>query len=232
MLDVGKGHLTLTDRVYQALLEAILNSRLRVGERITIQQLTEQMQVSATPIKQALARLNEQGLVSTDRKQGVKVIQLSKMDVIERFELRRMFELYAVEKGFSRGLVDEDFFEKLVGLYEAHRVGFERSVQEQELAELDRKFHFHIITLADNEQLASWYENLNNHIHMMLFQAKQTQPSKRNVVAEHHAIVTAFEHADSAGAKKALEQHLDNVHRKLDALMKELSRSEGEQSGT
>lgn len=218
---LGQRYLSLAEEVYRALFDAILTRQLQPGDRITVQQLSEELQVSSTPIKQALARLGEQGLVKHDRRKGIWVAKPSKKEAVERFELRRVFELHAVEKGFADRRVTPDFLRRLHGLFDAHRTAYQAHGTEQELAEKDRAFHSHIITLADNSQLATWYDNLNVHIHMLVYHARDAVGSERDVVAEHLAIVDAFDRIDLDGARTALVIHLERARKKLGEMLEE-----------
>ena len=98
---VGAEYKSLSEQVYGALLQAIVDRRIRPGERLVLDDLAAQSKVSRTPIRDALSRLAAEGLVQPYGRRGFCVTALSVDDMDNLYDLRLMCELYAVEKGID-----------------------------------------------------------------------------------------------------------------------------------
>ena len=88
---------TLGEQIYQILRKDILNKKITSGTKLTLQKLKDEFQVSHTPIREALTRLSEDGLVVYYSNVGVSVIELSEEDICEIFNLSFDFDCLAIK---------------------------------------------------------------------------------------------------------------------------------------
>lgn len=117
------GH-SLTDQAYEIIKEAIVSLKLKPGERLKESMLAEELGISATPIKGALARLEQEGFVEIARFRGASVAQIDDHDVEEIFELRELLEGAAVKRAAAAFSAEDlqqgkELLEKMTEAYKA-----------------------------------------------------------------------------------------------------------------
>ena len=202
----------LEERVYSELRNRIMARDIPPGTVLTLRQVAEALQVSATPVRDALRRLRSDGLVRDGGKQGFSVTGLNDQDVVDLFGARLAIEGYAarltaehVEKQPTleqlRRLVSE-FPETFTG---DHYTDYER------FQTLDSAFHIAIISATRNARLVSMYQTLNVHIHLArIYQRELEQRAKANH-QEHFAIFRGLEQGDADETFRAVKTHIVNV---------------------
>lgn len=144
------GHRTLAEKAFVALHGAILNGALRPGERLLIEELAEQLEMSPMPIREALRRLDAVGLVEQVPHRGARVAELSVDDLAEVYEARLVLEPLAVRHAAERftGENAEHATESLARHVEAYRAN---DVAAAWVAHTD--FHFALYTAAGSRWL-------------------------------------------------------------------------------
>src|SRR5579872_4314409 len=143
---------SLKDRAYAFIREKIVTGVLPPGERISDLEISKEMGVSRTPVREALAHLETQGLVEQEPGFGPKVRRLSREELVESFELREILECgaaaIAAERITDAELLDE--YEATVrNVGEAHNDG----LLNWRLSILDIAFHLKIIEAVKNQSL-------------------------------------------------------------------------------
>lgn len=214
------------DAVYDALRSAIINSVLRPGERLNIDDLAERLGVSLTPVRGAIQQLATEGLVDIRPRSGTFVASLTVQDVDETFRIRCALECLAARDAIQK-FSDRDvrhLKELLRALKKPVRSEEDRAAHDKNNTEL----HKTIIRASGNRRLQDMYEGLNAHLRIARIHADQSDwiTRVRKEHAEHEAIVAAIERRDSSALEKALTQH---IYRAKDDMIKALR--EREQSG-
>lgn len=109
MLTIKK--MSLVDQVYESLRNRIIQIEIPLGSKLTVSKLQEEYQVSSTPVREALNRLMNEGLIDYENNVGAKIIDISEMDVQEIQELSAAYEMaaayYAMEKTDHREMAEE-----------------------------------------------------------------------------------------------------------------------------
>jgi DNA-binding GntR family transcriptional regulator len=200
---------TLAEQAYSDLRRQIMSGRLPAGHRLLPEELAVALAISATPIKEALVRLDQDGLVAMETRRGAVVRRFTAVDVRNLYEARQVIELHALERGFDEGRIDAAFSDRL------------QAVQDQLLAQralgseaglivaldLDRAFHRQIVALAGNQTLADWHERVMMQTHTVGVYSLFTYPLEP-LANEHAVILAALQKADAAAARTALYTHL------------------------
>lgn len=201
----------LTDTIYALLRERILGGSFAPGERLNVDALAHQLNVSQTPLKGALALLVADGLVEVQPRRGTFITQVSPRQISELLSIRRALELLATETIFGsvtaedvahlRTLVDEIEHASDV---DAHYRG-------------NYELHKRLVELSGNGKLAEIYAELNGHIHMALIHSSSHRWRARAgaEAAEHRAIVEAVEHRDLPALQAAISAHLTRASASL-----------------
>jgi DNA-binding GntR family transcriptional regulator len=207
----------LRELVFEALREAIVKGMLRPGERMMEIQLAEEMGVSRTPVREAIRKLELEGLVAMVPRKGAYVASLSMKDIVEVFEIRGALEGLAAELAAER--ITEDELEEL----ERYLVKITESIEAGDLTllvEADTDFHGQIYKASRNERLSQIISNLREQIQRFR-KTSLSQPGRmRYALDEHKKIVEALSSRDGMLARKLAEEHIENAENSLLEMMR------------
>ncbi|HEY0294929.1 MAG TPA: FadR/GntR family transcriptional regulator [Bordetella sp.] len=210
----------LPDQVYELLAHKISVGEFSAGERLPSEtQLASEFGVSRTVLREAIARLKNEGLVTTRHGLGMfvadsfdavpfRVSALTRADSRELFELRMGFETEAAALAAKRRTVEQlrtlaQAIEAMEGAVQAGEDG----VQE------DFQFHRALAEATNNGMYRSFLAFLERHIHRQLLVSRKNSHANgkfADVVQEHRAIYKAVEAGDSDAARQAAHNHLQN----------------------
>jgi len=197
---------SLVERVYNHLLERIISGAIRYGDAISIKKIAAELSVSSMPVREAVKRLEFEGVVTIKPRSACRVRVPSRRMILEVYEVREALEGYAVMHGRSRQ--DPAAIGRLRVIVEKMRLlSSETSAdtREQRAIELDRQFHSEIIGLAGNELLNSFSRQLSLHVNMTLMHEKTYHALEDEWAAMHAEIVDCLE-GDPPHAMELLRQ--------------------------
>ncbi|WP_419726031.1 GntR family transcriptional regulator [Terrisporobacter petrolearius] len=196
----------LRDVVFENLRTAILEGNLKAGKRLMEVQLAEQLGVSRTPIREAIRKLELEGLVVMLPRKGAYVANMSFKDLIDVLEIRASLEGLAASLASER-LRDED-------IVELERVAkeFEKSVRETDIDTVlkkDVEFHEKIFLMANNKKLYHLITSLWEQVHRFRVTYVSNYEASLSLVDEHNRILEAIKSGDSELAKKYATEHIE-----------------------
>lgn len=200
-------YLPLRDVVFQTLRQAILKGELQPGERLMEIKLAERLGVSRTPIREAIRKLELEGLVVMIPRKGAAVANITEKDTKDVLEVRRTLEMFAVEVACDRITP-----EQLEQLKEAAKA-FEASNGSMDLiriAETDMHFHEIIYEATHNERLIQMLNNLRENMYRYRIEYLKDPNYYNSLVAEHQEILNAVESKDKERARACMRDHIDN----------------------
>lgn len=202
---------TVSAQVYEQLLEALVSQQVKPGERLKLGTFATQFGVSHTPVREALTRLETEGIVRSEPHHGAYVPSLTPKDISELFEARLMCETFAVEKALPSLLpATTQRLRILNSAYDA--AGGDVSAAGRVLiASLENEFHAAIIALARNARISTIYRQLGVHIHTTLLIGSRLAPRDILSMPEHEAVIAALESGDLAAAKARVTEHIINT---------------------
>lgn len=196
------------DFVYDSLRDAIWEGRFAHGERIREEEIANVLGVSRTPVREALQRLQQRGLLVIGPGRGLMVAQLSKQQVFELYAMREILEGSAAR--FAARHANEAEIEIL---YRLQRELAASNGDALNLVKLNRRFHQAIYEAAHNQYLLETLDTLNDSLallHSTTFRA----PSRRTETdEEHRRIVEAIEKRDSEAAERVAREHIRQAQR-------------------
>ena len=200
---------SLYEQVYSALRTGILTGELVSGSRLIETQLTEWLNVSRTPLREALRQLQKEGLITADTNGGVRVITISATDAAELYDCRLALEQLSVV-GACNHVTDAQLtaLEGYVVQAEAqdlHAVEIETLLQ---LLDLDYQFHRLIAESSGNRRLVSLLNQMFDAMALLRIQTLQQNPSVLDIRLEHRQIYEAIAQRDAAAATAAVRFHL------------------------
>lgn len=202
------------DQAYLIIREAILNGQLKEAEKIVEEELVELCQVSRTPVRDALKKLNYEGFITLRENQGGWVRQWSKEEVREVFEARALVEGYIIQ--LTADKVQEDDITFLAGnvanledIIAAHIANNENVESILPLfLENNRAFHDKLYEICRNDRLRNLMFALSPpplvHRTAKVFDFKRIQQSCH----DHKMIVTALKSGDRNWAQSVMQAHI------------------------
>lgn len=201
----------LTDTVYALLRERILSGVFAPGDRLNVEALAQQLNVSQTPIKGALAQLVSDGLVEVQPRRGTFIAQVSPRQISELLSIRRALELLAAETILEHVTPQE--IDQLRALVET----IEHAADVDAHYRGNYELHKRLVELSGNTKLAEFYTELNGHIHMALIHASSQSWHARAQAeaAEHRLIVDALAARDGEALQAAIAAHLTRASASL-----------------
>lgn len=193
---------------YARLLEAIRSGDLRPGDRLTETKLASFLEVSRTPVREAMRRLEDDGLIVHEPRLGAVIRSLDYSEVMELYEVRTVLEATAARLA-ARSASDLEVSE-LAALNEdmASAVNDPRR-----MFELNRQFHLSLLDAAKNRFLVKTVNALQKTLLILgpstLAESERAQQS----VDEHGAVLAALRDGDGDAAEAAMKQHIENAQR-------------------
>ena len=200
-------YMPLRELVFTTLRQAILKGELKPGERLMEIQLAEKMGVSRTPIREAIRKLSNEGLVTLIPRKGAIVAGISEKMLTDVLQVRMTLEKMAYECAF-RNFSDKD----MEALKKAEEV-FENAVRDGDLVritEADEGFHFVIYEAADNDKLREILHNLRENMYRYRMEYSKDVETRKALIEEHRMILDSFAAKDAASGLGVVEKHIKN----------------------
>lgn len=199
---------SLSDEVVDRLREAIISGAMPQGERLREETLAETLQVSRGPIREALTKLEREGLVAISPNRGATVARLSREDLDEVYSLRFAMESLAVR--LSAKTADAACLAEMESC--VHKMGdalTHGADAIRKTAELDVRFHKKLVQSCGHKLLLRHWTELRPQIHWLLLQRNISDPDFRDyAVSTHSIILNAIRDHDESRALHELDQHL------------------------
>lgn len=202
---------TFSEQVYQLLREDILTQRIPLGEKLTLKTLKERFEVSSTPIREALTRLSQDGLVDYYSNVGMNVINIQKNDLIELFQF--MGDLDGLAISYAKNYPHQE--EILARL--RHVLSITREIQNQGMPEdrisewIENSDQFHLIfyDFCQNNRLKTAAEKLRSQL-TIFSNIYETQLDKQIEISRmHEQIFDAYCNKEYNLAARLMKKHLE-----------------------
>lgn len=201
-------YLPLRDVVFNTLRQAILRGELKPGERLMEVQLANKLGVSRTPIREAIRKLELEGLVLMIPRKGAEVADITEKSLMDVLEVRKALEELAVQ------LCCDKITGKEIG--ELHRAAddFRRILKTSddvtEIAEADVRFHDIIYLATGNQKLIQILNNLREQMYRYRVECIKRKESHPILIAEHEEIIRRIENKEKKEAADIVCRHIDN----------------------
>ena len=213
-IKVVNRHHGLAEEAYEAIFARLLSLKIAPGSRITVDNLARELNVSQTPIREALGRLEGEGLVVKAHLIGYSAApQISRRRFDELYELRLLLEPEAAQRcARSLDLTRLAVLQEVAGVMSRRQAGDER-VRYSAFARQDAFFHDHILEFAGNELIRRTLAHQHTHFHIfrLMFHSRVTEEA----LDEHEALLAAFADGDGKTAKRAMRVHIERSRDRL-----------------
>ncbi len=207
LAEIG-GRQSLRERVAESLRAALVSGRMAPGTTYSIPALAEQFGVSATPVREAMLDLVNEGIVAPVPNKGFRVVELTDAELDQITELRRLLEVPTV--GALAGAIDHASIKRLRSLAskvsEAARRG-----DVVAYVEADRELHLALLAGAGNPRLVEIVGRLRDQSRLYGLEQLAADGVLVDSANEHLQLIDALESGDARAAEKVMAHHLDHV---------------------
>ena len=213
-MEISFKHQNTADKVLMVLQDKIIRRELKPNQRIYVDELSKEFNISQTPIREALYKLAGMNLINIKPRKGIYVAGFSKQDVLEVLEIRMALEGLAVSKISD---ISDDIIRKMKNNLNL----FKETIKHKDIIannEADKAFHLLIIEASGSKQLSQVYRNLHSHLSVqrLLYEDEEKALEElRMTEKEHLRIVQAFEKKDKREIRKAVRAHLNGVRERI-----------------
>ncbi len=204
--------LPLRDVVFNTLRQAILTGELKPGERLMEIHLADKLGVSRTPIREAIRKLELEGLVTMIPRRGAEVAQITEKSMNDVLEVRRALDALCVE------LACERITEEGLAALKAACEHFEAAIKTKDvkvIAQADVALHDIIVQATGNQRLIQLVNNLAEQMYRYRFEYIKDTSQHTTLVEEHRIIYESILKKDKKTAAQAAKTHIDNQEKAI-----------------
>ena len=204
-----QNHRPLREIVYEELKAQILKGDIKPGTRMMEVELAEVLGVSRTPVREAIRKLEKEGLVKIEPRRGAYASELSVKDMVDILEVRQSMEGLAAYYCAQR--INDEQKEQLRDYALAFNEAVEEGVYE-DMISYDTKFHHLIVECCDNDILVHMVEQLQELVLRFRYLYYSDFKRAEQMPAEHHEIFEAVASGDAERAREAAALHINRLN--------------------
>lgn len=200
---------SLYEQTYQVLRSSILLGELAPGERLIETQLAGKLQVSRTPIREAMRRLQQEFLITDDAGDGLRVTAISETDAVQLYDCRIALEQLSVAGACQMATPDQ--LQAIHHLVVEAEQGFgsrPSPLTSLQMLDLDSNFHRLIAESSGNRWLVTLLDQVFDKMTLLRVQTTQYNSAVLEIRDEHRRIYEAIAHRDAGAAVEAIHHHL------------------------
>ena len=194
-----------TERAYTEIRRRILENELSAGTQVLEQELAEMLEMSRTPVREAMVRLADEGMVEVRPRHGMRVLPISADDMREIYDVLTALESMAAERVAARGVSPEE----LRALKQAV-ADMDAALAVDDLrtwAAADERFHLLLVEYCDNERLRALVSGYWDQSHRVRLVTLGLRPKPVDSNKDHAAVVDAIARGDAVAARRLHRQH-------------------------
>ncbi len=205
-------YLPLRDVVFNTLRQAIITGEFAPGERLMEISLANRLGVSRTPVREAIRKLELEGLVIMIPRKGAQVARITEKNLRDVIEIRTVLEEFAAALACER--IDQEGIQNLKDAHEQFILSIEEG-DVLDIVEKDEHFHDIIFHSTCNERLISIINNLREQFYRYRMEYIKDTRQRSIIVKDHKELLDAISSRDSVKAKKLMRIHLSNQQQEI-----------------
>ncbi|MBR0410217.1 MAG: GntR family transcriptional regulator [Eubacterium sp.] len=205
-------YLPLRDVVFKTLRRAIVTGEFAPGERLMEITLANRLGVSRTPVREAIRKLELEGLVTMIPRKGAQVARITERSLREVIEVRSVLEEFAASLACQR--MDENDMREMKEIHEQ----FIRAVKAHDIMKIvdsDEKFHDAIFKAAKNDRLLSIIANLREQFYRYRLEYVRDIEDCSQLTGEHQQLMSAIFRHDEETARRMMKTHIGNQQERV-----------------
>lgn len=214
----------LTDRAYTELRNAIGDVVLQPGQPLTESSLSDWLGIGRTPVREALLRLRDEGLIEAIARKGYYVTRISADDAQEIYEMLEGLEGIAIQLATARA--DSADLARIATAVDAQKAALEADDLDGWVA-ADEAFHVALVEIAGNQRIRKAIEPLNTQLHRLRVYTIRVRPRPVASTTAHEAQFAAMEQKDGDLARRLLQEHRAVTRTLMVKIIRELAGSHG-----
>ena len=199
-------YIPLRDIVFKTLREAIITGALQPGERLMEIKLSNELGVSRTPVREAIRKLELEGLVIMTARKGAEVAPINEKDLREVLEIRKSLESLAGQLACRN--IGKDEIRKLKDI-NAQISKAIKAGDVEAIAASDVEFHETIYATTGNARLITMLHQLKEHIYRYRYEYIKDMKNKDSITEEHAKIIAGLTEKNSKQLRKEIEHHIE-----------------------
>lgn len=200
-------YLPLRDVVFNTLRQAILRGELKPGERLMEIQLANKLGVSRTPVREAIRKLELEGLVLMIPRKGAEVADISEKSLKDVLEVREALEELAARLACDK--ITKEGINRLKEAAQDFRSAL-KSNDITQMAEADVRFHDVICNATENQKLGQLLNNLREQMYRYRIEYLKDQQVYEKLLSEHEEIIRHIEKGEKNEAARVVSRHIEN----------------------
>lgn len=197
---------SLRGKIYSTVRENILNGKYAQGESLIEKRLAEELNVSRTPIREAIRQLELEGLVESIPNKGATVKGISRKDVEDIYKIRMLLEGLAARWAIEK--MDDEDIKKLEETYEL-MVFYTARGDVDAISEHNTAFHDIIYSATKSVVLKQILKDFQSYVKWVRYESLSSLGRKEAALREHHDILEAFKAKDQDAAERYLIEHVE-----------------------
>lgn len=196
---------TVTEQIYREIRKEILSKTMAPGEKLTIKMLNERYGVSSSPIREALARLQQDGLIDYKPNVGMSVIQLTTRDMDELFDFMAELDVMALRMAMRSGRIEE-LTDKLRLLQQQAKSCLDDNAEQWN--NFSDAFHVTLYEFANNSRLTDAAVKVRSQFTIFTHAYREDKAARESILAEHQDIIDAISRGDDVLAERLMREHV------------------------
>lgn len=197
---------SLTERAYQAISLAIANLELKPGESLTQDRLAKWLSISRTPVREALRRLEQDGMLQTVPGRGLVVTELTIKDVEDMLEMLCLLDAHAAYLAAQRRTQEQA--DQLAAVAQALMVAAEQH-DVAGWSKADKPYHEILLAASDNQLLRQSIQDVRRRLHRITINSATRPERLLACTHEHQAVADAILRSDADAAAQLMRQHIE-----------------------
>lgn len=210
---------TLGDQIYAILREDIISQRIKCGEKLTLKALQDRFDISSTPIREAIKRLSQEGLVEHVTNVGAKVIDINEKDITEIYDFCSVLDSAALKYAMK-----SNEYEKLVYELENCIKSQEISLNNNDIADFklhSDNFHDILYKYANNSRLYDAARSIRSQFTILTNKYQNYVNAETTVLSEHKELLEAIKSNNVENASSIMTRHFEHAKNYLLKSIKE-----------
>jgi DNA-binding GntR family transcriptional regulator len=210
--------LNLSDQIANRLRDMIVQNELAPGDRVREREICKKLQVSRTPLREALHKLASEGLVEQVPNRGAVIAAPSPSEIADMLQVLGTLEGFAGERACE--LMSDEELAEIKALQLEMLAAFTRGDRLQYF-KLNQRIHLSIVKAARSDTLLSLHSRLNARLYRIRYQSNLKNERWGSALDEHDHIMSALEARDAVKLSTLLRQHLRSTWEKVSEIMED-----------
>jgi DNA-binding GntR family transcriptional regulator len=206
----------LTEQVADSIRQAIFSGSFELGDRLNEADIADRLHVSRGPVREALAQLKREGIVTMSWHRGAYIMELSATDLSELYSLRTVLEVFAIRQAAAAATaVDLDAMNAVLAVMS--KAGDDQS--DFDMIQLDVQFHDELYQAAHHHRLSTAWSSIRSQVLLSLLVKRHTSNEyyRDLVIAEHQRLFDLVSSRDADACEAALREHISATYDRLAA---------------